>query len=50
MKMFVRLLGGAALMSICVSAPVFAAEGGMGAWLKGYGSFMAGVVPPEPGF
>jgi hypothetical protein len=43
------LLGATALFSITASAPALAVESGLGAWLKGYGSFMAGIVPPEPG-
>src|SRR6185312_5028726 len=43
------LLGTTALIGACTSAPALAVESGLGAWLKGYGSFMAGIVPPEPG-
>jgi hypothetical protein len=48
-KQIARLLGATALITIGVSAPAAAVEGGLGAWLKGYGGFMAGIVPPEPG-
>jgi hypothetical protein len=48
-KQLARLLGATALITISASAPASAVESGLGAWLKGYGSFMAGIVPPEPG-
>jgi hypothetical protein len=44
------MLGAATLVTIAGRAPAAAVESGLGAWLKGYGGFMAGIVPPEPGF
>lgn len=44
-----RILGVTALVAIGASTPALAVEGGLGEWLKGYGSFMAGIVPPESG-
>jgi hypothetical protein len=48
-KRYARTVGAAALTVAAGCAPAAAVESGLGAWLKGYGGFMAGVMPPAPG-